>query len=313
MSKIHPDDPQITAYVLNELDDDQRTAFEQALSTSAELRTAVDEVRATIVRLESAFAEETSAFHSNNDATGQIASLEAAVPSPDLTVDNRNGSPRTWFAILTIAAIVLLSVSMAAVQWQNRRDVTLQQNDKLTSGTELIYERNPTDESTVRDKKSTERSVAQDVSPKESESLNNKFGEMTDIITETTDSETWVKLTGEGRVTEFASNLSAVVSDTSEVQDQNLDRDLDGIESVDMLMVTPRIIIKEEERMLGESLVESKAPATENRLAQQTTSPPSRPVIVPADNLVTGTYVKLPKQVSGATGKPSSPVAGDVA
>ncbi|MCA9199511.1 MAG: hypothetical protein KDA87_18330, partial [Planctomycetales bacterium] len=296
MSKIHPDDPRITAYVLNELDDDERNVFEQALVASAELRTAVDEVRATIVRLESAFAEEAAAFDSHEEATVPVTSSEAAVPSPDLTEDNRKGSPRSWFAILTIAAIVLLSVSMAVIQWQNRSDVALQQNDKLSSGTDLIYELDQKNDSTNQNRKSVEQSIAQDVSTKESESLNNQFDELTDLITETTDSETWVELRGEDRVTEFASNLSAVVSNTSEVEDQDLD--LDGIESNDMLMVTPRIIVEDgEESILGESLVENKTPYAVNNIARQTTSPQPRPEIVPIDNLVTGTYVKLPKHI----------------
>ncbi|MDB6025005.1 MAG: uncharacterized protein JWM68_1228 [Verrucomicrobiales bacterium] len=56
--KFSPDDPKLTAYVLGELDKTEAAAIEQELKNSAELRQAVDEIRATAEFLKTEFATE---------------------------------------------------------------------------------------------------------------------------------------------------------------------------------------------------------------------------------------------------------------
>lgn len=56
--KFSPDDPRLTAYALGELEGAEHAAVEAALREDAALRAAVEEIRATVVRLEGALAGE---------------------------------------------------------------------------------------------------------------------------------------------------------------------------------------------------------------------------------------------------------------
>lgn len=56
--EISPDDPRLTAYALGELEGDERAAVEAALRRSSDLRAAMEEIRATTLRIESALAAE---------------------------------------------------------------------------------------------------------------------------------------------------------------------------------------------------------------------------------------------------------------
>ena len=58
--KFLPDDPQLTAYALGELDGDERAAVEQALRDNPAAQAAVATLRATALQLEQAFAHESS-------------------------------------------------------------------------------------------------------------------------------------------------------------------------------------------------------------------------------------------------------------
>ena len=55
---IDKNDPKLTAYAMGELSADEAREVEQSMANSPELATAVDEIRATILSLESAFADE---------------------------------------------------------------------------------------------------------------------------------------------------------------------------------------------------------------------------------------------------------------
>ena len=50
MSRINPEDPKWTAYVLGELDDAERAAIELELEASEEARTLVEELRFAAVK-----------------------------------------------------------------------------------------------------------------------------------------------------------------------------------------------------------------------------------------------------------------------
>ncbi|MCG3138460.1 MAG: hypothetical protein HJJLKODD_02325 [Phycisphaerae bacterium] len=58
MINIHHDDPQLTAYVLNELEPGERTELENAIAHSPELQQAVAEIRTTIKALQEEFISE---------------------------------------------------------------------------------------------------------------------------------------------------------------------------------------------------------------------------------------------------------------
>lgn len=56
--EISPDDPRLTAYVLGELEGDERATIEVALRRSVDLRAALEEIRAATGRIEAALAAE---------------------------------------------------------------------------------------------------------------------------------------------------------------------------------------------------------------------------------------------------------------
>ncbi|HUR56251.1 MAG TPA: von Willebrand factor type A domain-containing protein [Opitutaceae bacterium] len=58
--RFSPDDPQLTAYALGELEGDERAAIEAALRRDPSLRCVVDEIRAAAGRIEAVLAEETA-------------------------------------------------------------------------------------------------------------------------------------------------------------------------------------------------------------------------------------------------------------
>lgn len=85
-----PDDPRITAYVLGELDPDQRAAFETALQHSPAARAAAEEIRATVQQLTNALAAETA----------QENAAPAAVPTRTVrkSADEYHAPHAGWWA-----------------------------------------------------------------------------------------------------------------------------------------------------------------------------------------------------------------------
>jgi anti-sigma factor RsiW len=78
---ISPDDPQLTAFALGELEGDERAAVEAALRRDPALRTTVDEIRGAAAQLEAALAAETE-LDETPDAVlaGQAVDRGAAAP-----------------------------------------------------------------------------------------------------------------------------------------------------------------------------------------------------------------------------------------
>ncbi len=77
-SRFDPNDPRLTAYVLDELSTDERIAVERLLAASPEARMAVAEIRETVMELQSAFDAE------------PIAPLDELIPSD--TARRRNSA-----------------------------------------------------------------------------------------------------------------------------------------------------------------------------------------------------------------------------
>ncbi len=79
MSESLWDDARITAYVLDELPDDQRGAFESELKSNAELAAAVDEARRVTGQLEAFYAAEPAATL-DSDRRASIVPDNPAIP-----------------------------------------------------------------------------------------------------------------------------------------------------------------------------------------------------------------------------------------
>jgi Ca-activated chloride channel homolog len=101
--KINPNDPKWTAYVLGELDDQERATIEQMLESSSEARALVDELRVATTMLKDELATSPVAL----DA-GQRSAIYAAASQPA----RRWFLPRaaTWAAGLAAAGLILFAV-----------------------------------------------------------------------------------------------------------------------------------------------------------------------------------------------------------
>ena len=91
--KLSPDDPRLTAYALGELQGEERAAVETALRDDPVAQAAVDEIRATVARLEFALASEP---------------LEPAAPEPRTEVYKPKGKvlrfPQVYYLVGGLAA-----------------------------------------------------------------------------------------------------------------------------------------------------------------------------------------------------------------
>jgi hypothetical protein len=97
--RISADDPKVTAYALDEIDERERLEFEQQLTLSPELRAAVSEVRQTAARLRNEFAAENEILCADPFPTQTI------LPFP---------RRRIWPAVTTAAAVGMVF----ALAWQ---------------------------------------------------------------------------------------------------------------------------------------------------------------------------------------------------
>jgi hypothetical protein len=104
---ISADDPRLTAYALGELSESERREIERELARSPELRSALEEIRATAAKLAEEFAGETTA-QTFLDATAVIARAN----------DNRKIVSLSRRAA-SIAALAAVAAAVTAVfAWQ---------------------------------------------------------------------------------------------------------------------------------------------------------------------------------------------------
>ncbi|MCH8243477.1 MAG: hypothetical protein IH897_12845, partial [Planctomycetes bacterium] len=105
--KFDLDDPKLTAYVLGELDDNERAEVESLLKSSAEARSVVEEIRKTANLLETELAGET-AFALSDDQRQVIETKAAEVNGRAATSPLTTGSFwRRYRAPLALAASVV--------------------------------------------------------------------------------------------------------------------------------------------------------------------------------------------------------------
>jgi hypothetical protein len=107
MTRINPNDPKWTAYVLGELDKAESEAVERLLESSAEARALVDDLKAATVALAEAFDEAPADLLT----AAQRASIRQAADAP------RAGwfamLPMRWALGLASAAVIAIAVSVA--------------------------------------------------------------------------------------------------------------------------------------------------------------------------------------------------------
>ncbi len=127
MNKYDPQDPQITAYVFDELDESERAAFEETLASSPELQQAVEQTRCVLAVLESEIAEQPDESLADEQRTkiqaaiAESALRDSAPPSTELSPPIRppEGSPpvvrraregrgRLWAVIAVVEAAALV-------------------------------------------------------------------------------------------------------------------------------------------------------------------------------------------------------------
>ncbi|TWU47453.1 von Willebrand factor [Rubripirellula tenax] len=147
------DDSRITAYVMNELSDDQRVAFEKELKGNGELSAAVDEARLVTDKLAGLFAAESAPVLSDN-RRDEIAS--GALPSTHLGTP-----PKPWtvpILILATAAVVALMIGIAPMLQNQPMTVSQTKNDAVTIDEDIAaveFEQMVVDESAVDQPTST--------------------------------------------------------------------------------------------------------------------------------------------------------------
>ncbi len=108
MTRVNPDDPKWTAYVLGELDDDQRAAIERELESSEEARMLVEELRlvADLTKSELRDAIMVSPLTREQRATIH-ASADIVRPGRWFSV-----RPSVWASGLAAASVAVLSVAL---------------------------------------------------------------------------------------------------------------------------------------------------------------------------------------------------------
>ena len=99
---IDRNDPRWTAYVLGELDDQERAAFERELESSPEAGEILDDIRDTVGLLREGYASEEQVYLSAEQR--QMVEIEAAPQVP------AGRSRMTWAAGMAAAAVVLMGM-----------------------------------------------------------------------------------------------------------------------------------------------------------------------------------------------------------
>ena len=119
MTRINPDDPKWTAYVLGELDDSERAAVELELEESEEARTLVEELRFAVQLTKTELREAVAVTPLTQQQRDAInASAEARQTRRWLRM------PRAvWATGLAAAGIAVLIVTVTVVPLFRRQDI----------------------------------------------------------------------------------------------------------------------------------------------------------------------------------------------
>ena len=106
------DDPQVTAYVFDELSKDEKAAFEERLSQSTQLQELVEQTRAAVVSLENQFQFESQSTENGLDSNRR-AKVEKEIDQAAAKVE-RKTSRRKIVALLVAAAacVALVAIPM---------------------------------------------------------------------------------------------------------------------------------------------------------------------------------------------------------
>lgn len=138
MSKSIWNDPRITAYVLDELPDQQRQAFELELESNRELAAAVEEAGSVTGQLAALYAAESTPPLDRDRRAAILAPgrSNANDPATDTGHDSADtglnrqpvsiSSWKTWSAVLATAATLVLLIGIAP--WLNRHEPELTSN-----------------------------------------------------------------------------------------------------------------------------------------------------------------------------------------
>ncbi|MFC1759827.1 anti-sigma factor family protein, partial [Planctomycetota bacterium] len=252
MSNYNPDDLRITAYVLGELDAEQQTQFETELAGSADLQTAIAEVRETVGMLETGFQAET------RQTPGVHLARESAEVSHSLV------SRRRWI-LGTVAAVLLVGLGLPIVSLLTRSGPTVFFQHDSTHA-ESRSTANIADESTVSNGENAFTEANAEVPVNATDSAY----EVSKQDPDSDESNTGKRLLEQPILDAFGGPMkpdnpwlekdptATVVGDVAQapaVTDGN-----DQISEADstMMMVTPRIIISEEEEARGPDKVVSE-------------------------------------------------------
>ncbi len=127
---IDRNDPRLTAFVLNELEDREKAEVEAALQSSDELRSEIEKIREACAQLTGALGQEPTV----GLRPEQIEEIERAV-GPQTRTSTR---PWWWRPGLPIAASVLLAAVLFGPGWVERlqpaKQVALQQREAVVGG-----------------------------------------------------------------------------------------------------------------------------------------------------------------------------------
>ena len=109
---IDKNDPRLTAYLLDELDDESAGEVQAAIEASPELREHVDGLRSTIGTLQNSLQ---NTLASSGDAvlsSGQLAQIDQAASTVSVANTNAAGDTdsRSRWRIAALAALVLYAV-----------------------------------------------------------------------------------------------------------------------------------------------------------------------------------------------------------
>lgn len=124
---IDKNDPRLTAFVLGELDEQEAQSIREAIAESAELKQAVDEIRATTEVLVQQFAQEPAASLTDQQRANILAGAEDATEKKvDVAPETYStSSQRRWAIAALVAGItfVLGSILYQSVDWSGNDPV----------------------------------------------------------------------------------------------------------------------------------------------------------------------------------------------
>lgn len=131
MSSIDPNDPILTAYVLNELNDSQRAIVAEALANDSTLRQLVDEIREAAASLESELHSEPAPSLTEEQRAFLASRIEPTAEPSSFSIQRT-----VWWAggITAAAALVMLSVVFSGyfqTDEQSTRTLTLDERGNL--------------------------------------------------------------------------------------------------------------------------------------------------------------------------------------